>query len=851
MNIVNTLTLRHLKENKGRTVITILGIGVSVAMITAVFVAVASFLNMFGDIEMNGYGYKHAMFEVNQKQIQELKADDRLERVGIRTSLDSPSYRIENAKSKSSGIGDLYTGDYSNLEQMFTGEYEGTIPKNENEIAVEQKFIEKNNLDWKIGDTVSLPLGYRYVSENGEDVVIGGGYYGDEQFEVNDVGEFKITAILHNNPPTMAYSIITGFDSDKLDLAEGQTVTATVELKEVNYKSLDVIRDIAKQYNITDYTINDDYLETKFAIDENSVIVTTIMPMAFIVLVIILIASVALIYNAFGMSLSERLRYLGMLASVGATKRQKKLSVYYEGFILGAVGIPLGILAGITGIGITLKTVGQKIISTGMIAGVSDSGMDMDVVVPLWAIVGIVIFSAFTIFISSFIPSRKASKVTPIDAIRQRNEIKIKARKLRAPKIVCKIFGYEGELAYKNLKRNGRKARVITASIALSVILFLSCQYFCYCFVAATNLEADVPYQVMTIVDYGKKDSFIKEIDKISDIDDYYCVKNSYIELSQDTAQEDGNSDFINKEFLTGKYENLFDSKLYLVINYLDDEDFNKLCTDNGIDYKEYYDGTLKGVIMNNINHENNSSKVFNDKLLGAVLDSGADLQITDFVEYDKDNYVCNLNSKGCISVCVPLSVYESIANSDDEIAEISYMLGIETEQHEKVAEEVRTILDENDFGGTYVQDFIESLQVMNTLVFIIEVFVYGFIALITLITIANIINTISTGIAMRKKEFAMLKSVGTTPKGFRKMVSLESALYGIKALIFSIPISILISFAINKTLASSAFPFEINYLLYGAVILVVFAIISLTMLYSVSKLKDDSVVETLKQDIS
>ncbi|MCH5321515.1 MAG: ABC transporter permease, partial [Eubacterium sp.] len=833
-------------------IITTLGIGVSVAMITAVFVAVASFLNMFGDIEMTGYGYKHAVLTVNQEQLQELKADDRLERVGVRTSLDSPSYQLENAKSRSSGVGDIYSGDYTNLEQMITGEYEGTIPKNENEIAVEQKFIEKNELDWKVGDTVTLPLGYRYVTQNDEQVVIGGGYYGGEQFEVTDVGEFKITAILHNNPPTMVnYNIVRGFDSDKLNLTDGQTVTATIELKKVNHKSLDVIRDIAKQYDITDYEINDDYLETKFAIDENSVVVTTFIPMGLIVLIIIMIASVVLIYNAFGMSLSERVRYLGMLASVGATRRQKKLSVYYEGFILGAVGIPIGILAGIAGIGITLKAVGQRIISTGMIAGVSDSGMNMKVVVPLWAIIGIVVFSAFTIFISSFIPSHKASRVTPVDAIRQRNEIRIKARKLKSPKIVRAIFGYEGELAYKNLKRNGRKARVITASIALSVILFFSCHYFCYSFVAATNLEAEVPYQVMTIVGYDKKDSFTKELDNISDIDNYYCVNNSYLELSTQTAQESGNSDFLNKEIFTNKYENLLDSRTYVYVNYLDDEDFNQLCADNGIDYKAYYSDTLKGVIMNNINHDNNSSKVFTDKLLGCSLNTFADVQIADFVEYDKDNYVCNLNARSCISVYMPISVYESAVTSDGETDEISYLVGIETEQHEKVAEEVRAILDENDFGGTYVQDYIEALQVMNTLVFIIEVFVYGFIALITLITVANIINTISTGIAMRRKEFAMLKSVGTSPKGFRKMVSLESAFYGIKALIFSIPISVLISFAINKTLASGAIPFEINYTLYAAVILVVFAIIGLTMLYSVSKLKDDSIVETLKEEIN
>ncbi len=844
MKIVNRLTLRHLKENKGRTVITTLGICVSVAMITAVFVAVASFLNLFGEIELLGSGYKHALLEVNQEQLTELKSDERIERVGVRVSPESNSYSLENAKTKSSGTGDIYSGDCTNLQQMFTGEYEGTIPKNENEIAVEQRFIEKNELDWKVGDTVTFPLGYRYVTDEeiGE-TVVNGSYYGGEQFEVTDVGEFKITAILHNNPATMArYSIVRGFDLSKLSLSDGQTVTASIELKEVNYKSLDVIRDIIKQYDIKDYDINNNYLETKFAIDENSVLAKSILPMAAVVLIIILIASVVLIYNAFGMSLSERVRYLGMLATVGATKKQKKLSVYYEGLLLGAIGIPVGILAGIAGIGITLKAVGKKIISTGMILGVSDSGMNMDVVIPIWAVAGIIIFSVFTIFISSFIPSQKASKITPIDAIRQRSEIRIKAKRLKSPKIVRAVFGYEGELAYKNLKRNGRKSRVITASIALSVVLFLSVNYFCQSFVQSINLEM-VPYQVETIVNYNDKDKFISQLEDISDIDDYYCAANAYFDL--DKSDEPSLS---NPDFLTNKYQNLFNSKVNMYVNYVDDKDFNKLCEDNGIDYNKYYGDNLKCVLMNNIDHKDNTLKVYNEKLLGEKIWS--DVEITDFVNYDKDNYVCNLNAQNCISVYLPASnAYSHFDNDGD--GSISYVMGIETEQHERVTEEIQNIFDENGYENTYVSDFVETFQAMNTLVFILEVFVYGFIALITLITIANIINTISTGIAMRKKEFAMLKSVGTSPKGFRKMVSLESAFYGIKALIFSIPISILISFGMNRMLANSAIPFSLNYVLYAAVILAVFIIIGLSMLYSVSKLKDDSVVETLKEEIN
>lgn len=849
MNIVNKLTLRHLKENKGRTVITTLGICVSVAMITAVFVAVASFMNLFGEIAVLSTGNMHAELYVNQKQLQQLKDDDRIEKVGVQAGLENNAYQLENRKSDRAGTGDIYTGDKTNLEQVFTGEYDGTIPENENEIAVEQSLIEKNKLDWKIGDTVLIPVGYRYMfdEETGEEIGLGGPYYGSERFEITDVKEYKITAILHNNPATIGKSvdIIRGLDSSKLNLTDGQTVSATILLKEFNHKSLSVIKDIIKEYDIGDYKLNNDYLESKLAVDQNSFVMTSLAPMAAIVLVIIMIASIVLIYNAFGMSLSERVRYLGMLASVGATKTQKKLSVYYEGAILGAIGIPVGILAGIAGIGITLKAVGGKIISTGMLAGVSDSNMSMKVVVPWWVIIGIVLFSVLTIFISSFIPSKKASHITPIDAIRQSSEIKVKAKKLKSPKIVRAIFGYEGELAHKNLKRNGRKARVITASIALSVILFLSCNYFCSCFVRSADIEGQLPYQVMVMVEGSEKSKLSEDIKDLDGVENQYYANNNYYfgEVDESLA---------NKEYLTSTYKKLFNNKMYVYLNSIEDEQFNKLCQNNGIDYKQYYDGTAKVLLMNNISHKNGGAKVFNDKLLGQTYKNDfSDIKITDFIEYDEKQFACNLNPSNAVSLYIPLSVYKDIVYPDIPDDEWIYNLCIETQQHEKVVESLHSIIDENGYEHIYVSDFVDSMQAMNTVVFILQVFIYGFISLISLITIANIINTISTGMQMRRKEFAMLKSVGTTPSGFRKMISLESIFYGLRALVAALPISLVISIGINKALGEDKIPFEFDWKIYLIVIAVVFAIVGLTMFYSLHKLKDDNIVETLKEEIN
>lgn len=851
MNIVNKLTLRHLKANKGRTIVTILGITVSVAMITAVFVSIASFMELSGKVTILSGGNSHALFQnITQGQLKAIEQDSQIKDVGISAVLQENGFYLEKSSSYRIGSGQILAGDPQYLRQMVTCEYDGNLPENEHEIAVEKDFIEKNHLKWKTGDRVTLDVGSRFLEQGGEKQLYYGSYLSDEEFTQTGTKEYKITAVLYTNTPTRRAQILRGMSGEE---KEGN-VDAALLLKEVNHKSLDVLKSMVRKYQIQTAEINTDYLETKFAIDKNSTLIAMIIPMTGVMLVIIVLASVVLIYNAFGMSLSERVRYLGMLASVGATKRQKKNSVYFEGFLLGLAGIIAGIIAGIAGISVTLKIVGRKIIDTGMIQGVTDSEISIDTVVPFWCIAGIVIVSAFTIFISSVIPARKASAITPIDAIRQQSEWKLKGRKLKSPRCIRKIFGYEGELAHKSLKRNSRKTRVITFSITLSVVLFLCTNYFCQLFMRAADTSVNLPYQVQVMVSYDEKDKLAKELGDISQIDDFYSAGSEYFEYGEKSLynMDPGITDRKN---LTEGYQDLFRRKISLYVNSIDDKAFNALCEKNGLDYRDFYRGNIKGLLMNNIFHKEGGKKVFTKNVIGEQIfqeqaAENSKVEIAGLIDYDKENYVCSLSSSGSIAVYVPQSYYFKTAYRGVESGDIRYVFGIETKQHAEVTEKVSALLDEEGYTHTYCSDVVETFQIMNTVGFVIEVFVYGFVVLITLITIANIINTVSTGITLRKKEFAMLKSVGMTPRGFRKMIRLESLFYGLKALIAGIPLSLLLSYGINRATGEATLPFEVNWGLYLTVILVVFLIILMSMQYSVSKLKHDTIVETLKEEI-
>lgn len=858
MNIANKLTYRHLKENKGRTVVTTLGICVSVAMITAVFVAMASFLNLFGEIgKISSGNWDAYYYHLNQSQIEQVEKDSRISKVGLKYGSENKSFQIKNPTSYKRGTAEMIIGDKSYFEMVLTGNFDGKVPANENEVAVEKNFLDKNGMkDAKVGDKIVLTQGQRQLDDGS--YVTGSNFNKDEKFVPSgDEKEYTITAILHTNPATKYSSVWRGISKDEIKSGD---ICAYITLAKQNSSAYSTIEAIQNDYKIDDYQANEDVLASYLSGRQDGFLVT-MLPIVLVVLILIVIASVMLIYNAFGMSLSERVRYLGMLASVGATKSQKRKSIYFEGAILGAIGIPVGILAGILGIGITLKLVGHKIISTGMIAGVNDSNMQMKTVVPAWAIIGIILVSIFTIFISAFIPARKASKITPIDAIRQRQEIKVKPKKLKAPKYIKKIFGYEGELAYKNLKRNGKKSRLITVSIALSIVLFISCNYFCGMFIQASGYEKNIPYQISTVISLEHKKDLEDALDKMQNVDKYYVdMVNSNYSLGKKGNLKD--TDIKNLSHYNSSYAKLFENgSVTMAIHYIDDSEFNKLCQNNDIDYNSFYGKNVKCLLLNNLTHKQDTSKVFNNSIIGQHIaerdefvnegDEPLDFEVGGLVKYDKNSLPCSFVPANVVGVFVPYSQYVNVIEKGLEPNDVRLAMCIETDEHKEVAENLTTLLNENDFGSNYVSDNVDILETMNTVIFIIQVFVYGFITLISLITIANIINTISANIALRRKEFAMLKSVGTTPKGFSKMVSLESVFYALKAVIFGVPISVLISVVLNKMLGESSIPYHFDIKLYLSVIIVVFVLILITMIYSVRKLKSDNIIEALKEDIS
>ena len=857
MNIVSKLTLRHLLANKKRSVVTILGIAASTALISAIILGVFSFFKFFGYIAIRSSGDAHAQFNrISKEQYRGLEEDEDIALVGLCEQEETRTgIRLINDREDRFRTGNIDHGDENYISMKVVSDYEGALPVNSGQIAVEEQFLKDNGLeDLKIGDTLTFEQGYRYIDDDLEGFIyLGGNYRSEEGFKAMSTETCTVTAILHGNRATRNWDVIRGLDEGYYPDTDKSIVL--IKLKNCDHTAIRQLNDIVEKYGIKSYNYNTEYLLSVFAFEGSAGSYRAFFVMMAIALIIVIATSVILIYNSIGMSLTERMRYLGMLSSVGATAKQKRSSIYYEGLVLGIIGIPLGLLAGYIGTKITLAALGSRLLETDALVGAEGMRGSIPIVCSPLVIMAIIFFAALTILISTLVPAFKASRIMPIDAIRQNSIIKVKAGKLRVNPLVKKVFGYEGELAYKNIKRNGVKGTVITVTIAVSVILFLTINYFCLSLVRANQYEIDFPYQVVASCSLPESDKLRSTIESMDDVDNVYNAGmiRFLFEKEPESKAELANKDIADEKYLTPGFKGIrFDSMSVLIV---DDHDFDRILEDNGLAREDYYGDTLKGVLLNDYFRETDPSEVFDQGILGQSLHYDNEqgnppaIKIAAFVKYDGNNRSFKLTPKGNLSVFVPASMYYSKAAGVLPEDKITVDLAVETKRHAEVHDRIYELLETEGYHNYSCSDLTDTIQIMDSITIMLKTAMYGFTILLTLIAVANIINTISTGVLLRRKEFAMYKSVGLAGRGFKKMIRLETLLYGIRALVYGLPVSLILSYLMYNSFDSKLYTFDPDWLMYVMVVAVVFAILGISMTLSINKIKDDSIIEALKED--
>ena len=861
MKLLNNMTIKNLKLNKKRTLVTIIGIVLSVALMTAVASLFMSFRETLISYEINLKGNYH--FEFANVPASDLKYFEKNRMIEDNSIVKNIGYaKLDNIKNKYKPY--LYIKAYNDtaLKNLAVNLVEGRVPQNSNEIVIPTHLETNGRVKYNVGDKLILNVGARKTDGSSLDQY---NPYDPEDSDTNEklvnvkTKEYTIVGIMQrpsrNIEPYSApgYTVITyldNFDTGYYDVYSLYTkkglnnryqvsagivgvstetfrkyVEGTWDTEEEANKVIDEMQNLKYELGVNSYLIS---LETGL-FKESS---TRSMGMVIgIVLIIIVVSSVFCIRNSFDISISERVRQYGMLRSVGATSKQIKHNVYYEAFILFLIGVPLGIICGILASNIFLSSM----LTLNLVYKFS------------WlSILFASVLGFTTVMLSAHRSAKKSSKIIPIEALKNSAEV-INKKRIRTPKLINKLFGIGGVISYKNIKRNRKKYRPTVIAIIVCVSVFIGLSDF-------LNIAFDSIDMEIKTMDYNLSLSYLKnsisksKLDTIlssEDVIDYGFSDSMPAEISLDNVK-------LTKEYLdiNNYYEGKDTKKVYASIFYVGEHAFKNYLKSLGLSNVADNAAIVVNIVKEYIQQGNKSIPTMVD-VLDVKENTNLKLSV-DNKEYNlevakvTDKLPFGISEKSCVLLVV----------SDEAASKIEYhnpntrtMLRINSKNPKKLQDKIDEVLKDDDYD---LYNYEEDAKTMNSIFTLMAIFLYGFITVISLIGITSIFNTITTSMNLRKREFACLRSIGMTKHEFNRMVSLESIFYGVKALFIGIPIGILLSYLIYKTFNSGgsmyiAYSIPIKEILIASIC--VFILLFVIMKYSISKINEQNIIETIRKE--
>ena len=847
MSILNRLTIKNLRLNKKRTIVTIIGIILS----TALMVGIGLLFSSFQDLMIRdtiGYSGK---YEANYSDV-DLDKLNNIKDKGFTYFYEKP---IGFSKIESSNEYKPYMYITSVNKEYFNELklVDGSFPKNENEVVISNHVITNGGLNYKVGDIVTFTYGSRNIDG---DITLANSELVDGEFLTNEgTHTYKIVGIVDRSN-FESYSA-SGYTAFTVDVNSDNGNVNLYVMFNKNKKIIKQSEELAKELN---YNGDINYNSTLLALYGESTygnVMSSMGGMMIIMLSLVSIGCIIVIYNSFAISVMERKKEFGLLSSIGTTKRQLSHTVFFEALVVGVIGIILGILGAYIGIGCVI------LIINNLISDMLEYKLHL-VTNPLFIIIP-VIFMIIVIGVSAFIPSRRASKVSPIEAIRQNDDIKINKKKIRTSKLVLKLFGIEGEIALKNIKRNKKKYRVTIVSLFISIVLFISfSSYMNYTLNTASSVMGEVPYdyQISYFGDDPNNDKEaldkINEIVKSSDVKEYVSYSVSNLSIIGNYTYSDEYLDFYKSAYGDDGIKALNNLKYqYISILVLDDNSYNKYKKLIGIDNDSVILlNKFKGVSYGNNKRVNYNIPVINNGNINIKIcnfDNDEDVDTTKYCNKNIDNiFVTNksfdlieeFSYMGDFKLIVNKKLYDSISDSSTHYTQFN-IISDNTNNIDKLTKEL------DKYSNVNYTNIKEAMKQANNLILVVKILMYGFISLVTLIGVTSVFNTISTSMALRKREFAVLRSIGLTNRGFNKILFFESLFFGMKSLIFATPVSIgitvLIHYALADMVSISTIIIPWKYIIIS--IVSVFVIVLLTMMYSTSKIKKHNIIEQIREE--
>ena len=934
MNLMKKLTLKNLKLNRKRTIVTIVGIILATALLSALVTLVSSFQYSMIEYQKQKDGDFHVKFSgVKMSEFSEFKNNRNIE--STFETMGMGFAKLDGCKNEDKPYAYVMATDEAGFEKGCFNLIEGRMAKNEDEIVIPRHLKTNGRIDIKVGDEITLDIGKRYDS-NTESVISENIAYEHEAETLTDTvtKRYKVVGIMERPGYGMedysaaGYTFVTYSDElaaidngTKSEASEADT-TLTVysrytkkALRNKDAVTADIIgvdeKLFAKANNSSvemSAEESDRFLKemenAKYDIYMNGYLISyecvfpidgsfkALFTVAAVVALIIILTSVYCIKNSFNISITEKIRQYGMLASVGATRRQIKSSVKTEAAMLGVVGIPVGTMSGILASFILVKVVNA------LSAGWLNFALSFHTSLP--ALILAVIMSIATIYFSASGSARRAAKVTPLEAIRNTKEIKIKSSKLKTPAIIGRIWGIGGVISYKNIKRNNKKYRTTVTSIVICSVTFIVISYFMSMAFSVVGMSyASADYNIGINMSY-KKDIHIdieklsKLVSGIEGVDDYLVGAGYDFDVRKPKYTKEYG------EYCRQVYDNSEDVSQMFLITVLDDKSYDKYASDAGIKnaaagailvnkgtFDVYNENSLKYVkkemelykykagdtiecgynVYDDASSDDNAvesdtessiednSGYVDEETINNGVRKTLDVTIagvTDKVPIGYKGYsyatLLFMNKKGFESLWADGKSNEL---KQRYVSYSAYVVAENADEYQDTFEKETEGNPEYSQISFYVSNLDKQMRDEKSLFTLLGVFAYGLIVVIALIGITNIINTLSTGMELRSREFATLRSIGMTDKQFAGMVRLESVFISVKALVIGVPLGILISYLLcvimNRMDGAIIYepPYKAIILCIVVVIMLIYAIMKLSM----TKLRHNNIIETIKNE--
>lgn len=852
MNILNKLTIKHLKMNKKRTVVTIIGVILSTALMVGIGLLLSTVRDNMVQQTIQSNGSHHVLFKkVDYSKKDLLYKNASIERVKANVKLGYAF--LENGTNDYKPYLKVLKADANYLQDLKL--IEGKLPQNENEIVISNHIATNGGVQYHIGDKITLNVGRRFSLEDGDvqDVI---SYTGDETLQDTITKEYIVTGIVERdileNYSDCGYSIFTTgeFQEDEI-----LSVYTTYRNPKDTYKLTDSINKNLG-YGGANIRYNDELLALS-GVSKYDNFTSSMARIMIVMLALVSIGCIIVIYNSFAISVMERKKQFGLFASIGTTRKQLRKTVFFEAFIIGLIGIPLGVISSYIGIGTVLAIINYLL---------PDMFVDQLrlVTYPLFIMIPI-IFMIVVILLSAYLPAKRASRVTPIEAIRQNDDIKIKG-KIKTRKWIQKIFGVEGDIAHKNMQRNKKKYRITTLSLVISIVLFVSFSAFMnYTISSSETYLEDLNFT--SYLYYQNKDNDSKITEQVNNalkheqVDDSLVIK-KYLLMTKGDISSIYTKDFY--KLMNEYYGNMEDQNIDLIV--FSNEDYDRYL-------KQIGQTEIKPILWSHLEtiiYTENSRKAYNmNKYNGKTEIKFCNIEI----EKDDDHSMTYVDSNDCYTTIddyhitdkefLGSSLYQGNVTPVFIIreSELSKYVNertdyqgnfafIQAKKYNQLDEAIRKALDHNELSGMY-DNIEEEMKMMKNIQLVIKLLVYGFISLVTLIGVTSVFNTIHTSIALRRKEFAMLRSMGLTPKGFNRIIRFESLFVGLRALVIGLPISLVITLFLHYSFGDMV-SFSKALIPWDSMLIAtfgVFIIILLSMTYSVHKIKKENILEAIREE--